>query len=196
MGTNDTKNTKIYVYSQQKLNFRNLAFADLRTRLAKEKDVTYTYSHDFVSQTISVVDEAMVKLLSLLSSMLSILLSSSLIIKEKQKQKEDNIKHFLTPSGFTYPKPKTRADLITHPKRPSDARIDDLKDAWQGDAAPIDRNENVPLEVLQLEKGYSVQVRSGDMFGSLKTAEFSRPFELKLVGKTILLINTNISHDT
>jgi hypothetical protein len=158
--TDDIKSAKIYVYSQQKMNFRNLAFEDLRTRLAKEKDVTYTYSQDFVSQTISVVDEAM----------------------EKQKQKEDNIKHFLTPSGFTYPKPKTREDLIIHPKRPSDARIDDLKDPWQGDAAPIDRNENVPLETLQLEKGYSVQVRSGDMFGSLKPVQFSRDFELKLVG--------------
>jgi hypothetical protein len=160
LNTDDFKSAKIYVYSQQKLNFKNLSFSELRTRLSNEKDVTYTYSQDFVSQTISVVDEAM----------------------EKLKQKEDNIKHFLTPSGFTYPKPKTRADLIVHPKRPSDARIDDLKDPWQGDAAPADRNENVPLETLQLEKGYSVQVRSGDMFGSLVPVQFSRPFELKLVG--------------
>lgn len=35
--------------------------AEMRERLAKDKDATYTYSVDYVSQTVSMVDEFRVK---------------------------------------------------------------------------------------------------------------------------------------
>ena len=151
---------KIYVYASQAENFKVKAFSELRGRIAKFSDATYTFSKDFISQTICVVDEE----------------------ADRKKLKEEKQSHWLTQTGFTYPKPKTQADLITHPKRPSEARIEDLKDPWSGDMAPPGKGGEDSAENLRLERGYSVRVRGGDLFGALKAPEFQREFQLKLVG--------------
>jgi len=156
---------KIYCYSQQSENFKVKAFAELRQRIQKFTDATYTFSKDFVSQTICVVDTE----------------------ADKMKIEAEKRSHWLTQRGFQYPKPKTLKDLIEHPKRPSDARIEDLTDAWisPSDAAFRFANSGQGPDYqdkIKLERGYSVRVRGGDLFGSLNPVTFQRPFQLKLVG--------------
>jgi len=151
---------KIYVYASQSENFKVKAFSELRGRIAKFSDATYTFSKDFISQTICVVDED----------------------ADRKKLAAEKRSHWLTQTGFTYPKPKTLVDLITHPKRPSDARVEDLKDPWIGDMGPPGKSGEDNAENLRLERGYSVRVRGGDPFGALRAPEFQREFQLNLVG--------------
>lgn len=151
---------KIYCYASQSENFKVKAFSELRNRIAKFNDATYTFSKDFISQTICVVDED----------------------ADKKTIEAEKRSHWLTQTGFTYPKPKTLVDLITHPKRPSEARIEDLKDPWSGDAGIIGKSGADHAENLRLERGYSVRVRGGDLFGALKPPSFERDFQLSLVG--------------
>jgi hypothetical protein len=160
LGPELAKSGKIFIYSSQALNFRTQAFAELRARLAKAPNALYTFSQDFVSQTVCVVDEEV----------------------DRKKFAAEELKKMLTPSGFKYPKPKTLKDLMTHPKKPSDIRIEDLKEPWPGDAPPPGREANVDVKTIQLEKGYNVRVRGGDLFGALKQPEFNHQFELQLVG--------------
>ena len=43
----------MYTYSNHSKNFKTMAFDDLRVRLAKVKNTTFTFSKDFVSQTVT-----------------------------------------------------------------------------------------------------------------------------------------------
>ena len=139
LGQEGAQNGKIYIYSQQALNFRVLNFTDLRQQLADKTDATYTFSQDFVSQTVCVVDEDV----------------------DRKKIAAEKRSHWLTSKGFQYPKPKTLKDLITHPKRPSDIRIEELQEPWMGDAAPPNRDATISAETLRLEQGYSTRIRGG-----------------------------------
>jgi len=153
---------KIYLYSQQSQNFKSQAFNKLRERVAQDKNATYTFSQDFVSQTVCVVDED----------------------QEARNQKAKNKSEMLTERGFQYPKPKTRKELLRHPQRPSDARIEDLKEPFRDildTKAGADTETQDPL-LRSLEKGFKTQIPITSLFGQLKPPEFERPFELKLVG--------------
>lgn len=162
LGVNSTENSggNIFIYSSQTLNFRLKAFQELRQRLSKKTDAIYTFSQEFVSQTISPFDEDM----------------------EKKRLTDEKKSSWLTSKGFQYPATKTRKELITHPKRPVDARIDELNEQWSGDAAPSHLSDNVDHKTLLLEKGFITQIKSGLDFGSLEVNEYEREFELKLVG--------------
>lgn len=156
---------KIYLYSQQTLNFKSKAFEVLRQRIAKDRDATYTFSKDFVSQTVCSVDEE----------------------QDRKKDKAQSEAEWLTSRGFLYPKPKTRKELMTHPQRPSDARIDELQEPFRdatdercGAAGTVTAD---PV-LRELEKGFMTQIASseGGLFGALKPPEFEHPFQLKLIG--------------
>ena len=156
---------KIYCYASQAENFKTKAFSELRQRIAKLSDgATYTFSKDFISQTICVVDEDA---------------DRKQILAEKRS-------HWLTQTGFTYPRPKTLQDLITHPKRPSDGRIEELKEPYPD--GPMHRASASPeaqsavAEMLRLERDYTTRIRGGDDFGALVPPQYTRGFELKLVG--------------
>jgi hypothetical protein len=133
---------------------------------------TYSFSKDFISQTVCVVDEK----------------------AEKKKQAAADKAEWLTPKGFVYPKPKTHKDLIAIPGRPSEARIEDLKEPYRdvieqrmleqkgtgGALSAEELNENVRF--TELERGYSTRFKSDPYFGALKPVGFDREFQLKLVG--------------
>ena len=157
---------KIYLYSQQSQNFKSQAFDKLRERVAQDKNATYTFSQDFVSQTVCVVDEA----------------------QEAKNLKAENKSKMLTAKGFQYPKPKTRKELLTHPQRPSEARIEDLKEPFRDilDTKVGADDTQDPL-LRSLEKGFKTQIPVGGLFGALTPPTFERPFELKLVGDRIKL---------
>lgn len=83
---------KIYCYASQAENFKVKAFSELRQRIAKFTDgATYTFSKDFISQTVCTVDEDA---------------DRKAILAEKRS-------HWLTQTGFTYPKPKVRTQTST-----------------------------------------------------------------------------------
>lgn len=153
---------KIYLYSNQSLNYKVKAWDQMREQVAKDHNATYTFSRDFMSQNVSTVDEEKLK-----------------------KQREDQIRsEFLTPKGFLYPKPKTRKELLLHPQRPSEARIEDLKEPF---ADALDRNpkaeEAQKSPTLRArEKGFLTQIPNGELFGALNLPQFEQPFELRLVG--------------
>ena len=63
------------------------------------KNATFTFSKDFVSQTLCLVDEE----------------------TEQRRALAQSKQEWLTAKGFRYPAAKTRQDLITHPKVRHDA---------------------------------------------------------------------------
>lgn len=164
LGKDGAQGGKIYLYSSQTENFKTKAMREMRQRLGQVKNATFTFSKDFVSQTLCLVDED----------------------ADRKSLVEQSKREMLTEKGFRYPAAKTRQDLITHPKRPPDIIIEDLKEPWMGDmplpAAPGESLEATAHNLL-LEKGYTTRVSLGGApFGGLKAPEFSRPFQLKLVG--------------
>jgi hypothetical protein len=163
LGKEGAQGGKIYMYSQQALNFKTKAMGEMRQRLSKIKNSTFTFSKDFVSQTLSVVDED----------------ADRKVFQEAEK------KQWLTQKGFRYPYPKTRKELITHPKRPTETRIEDLKEPWLADLVPPPGRkvtEGGDPELIAKEDGYITQAKSITYFGALQPPQFERDFELKLVG--------------
>jgi len=137
----------------------------LRQRVAEDKNATYTFSQDFVSQTVCPIDEE----------------------EEKKKQSEESKAQWMTKRGFQYPKPKTRKELITHPQRPSEARIEDLKDPFQ-DQLDIKKAATHGLSPLQeeiikkREHNFQTRFQSIPTFGALHTPEFEHEFLLRNIG--------------
>jgi len=155
-------NAKIYIYGSQAENFMAKALKSLRSRISKETaGATYTFSKDFISQTVCVVD----------------------VDADRAAIKAEKSSHYMTSSGFVYPKPKTLQDLITHPKKPSDSRIEALTEEWDGDLPKnLKSNSEEDIANLALERGYTNRIRGGDLFGKLKWPEYKHDFELKKVG--------------
>lgn len=162
-----TSGPKIYLYSQQSLNYKSKAFSQLRERVGADKNATYSFSKDFISQTVVAVDE-------------------EAIAKKKSSGRGEDKTKWKSKEGFLYPKPKTRTELITHPNRPSDARIEELHepftdqtDVKKGVTMTDDPEE---LRKRELERGYITQIKAGGDFGALEPAQFEREFQLRLVG--------------
>ena len=56
LGKDGNQGGKIYLYSTQTLNFKEFAMTEMRKRLGGDHNATYTFSKDFVSQTLTLVD--------------------------------------------------------------------------------------------------------------------------------------------
>ena len=91
-----------HVYSSQKLAYTEIKKQQMRDRLGKEKNCTFTYSQDFTSQTVSMVDGE----------------------RLKQVEEEDNRSRWKTKRGFIYPAPRKASDYAVHPDKPSQSRIE------------------------------------------------------------------------
>jgi hypothetical protein len=110
---------EIYIYSGQKRAYLEWQKEDMRQRLAAgDKSATYTYSEDYHSLSMCMVNEEEIDLQAKLAS--------------KAK--------FTTPSGFVYPAPKDPALYNRHPRQLSEARKEDLRTKWV-------ENENHPINV-------------------------------------------------
>merc|ERR1712196_716720 len=80
----------------------------MRERLSKSKDACYTYSEEYQSMTVPLVNaEAM-----------------------EEKEKQDKVAKFMTKTGFKYPAPKEPSEYAVHPQAPSQSRRDELATQW------------------------------------------------------------------
>jgi len=102
------ENGPTFVYSGQTLQFTEAQKRELASKLSMDTKATYTYSADFQSLAVMMVDEDKMRRDAQLAS--------------KAK--------WTTPGGFVYPPAKTRAELIRHPKQLSEARREDLRAEW------------------------------------------------------------------
>ena len=101
---------KIYNYSSQSRNFTEITKEAMRKELAKDRNATYTYSMDYNSLTMCMVNEDEIEL----------------------QAKLDSRAKFTTKSGFVYPATKDEEELRHSrvPKDVSQARKDDLAAKW------------------------------------------------------------------
>jgi hypothetical protein len=142
---------------------------DTRDRLKDDRDATYTYSKDFQSQTLVLVDEY----------------ADRLKIQAAHKAKNFSKK------GFVYPAPKTREELTVHPKKPSAVRIEELHTAFPGEESefvdssggtmlPEIREKNMLLK--EQERNFDNKLTGNRLFGMLEPCAYERGFELSAVG--------------
>ncbi len=174
---------KIHIYACQKENFKIKSYNQVREDIKqKGGDATYTYSKDLLAGTIAAVDPE----------------------EMKRKQENPNLadkSSWLTPGGMQYPKPKTTQDMLTHPKKPSDSRIEELKEPWildlpaemQDPRSSFDPTDPVYLRSLRLEKDYTTRIKGGGVFGALKPSKYQRDFELNKVGHRKILPRGNLT---
>jgi hypothetical protein len=154
-----SKGAKVYTYANHSVNFKTMMIQDQKMRLRAIKDTTFTYSKDFVSQNISLGDDP------------------------KEKKPSDDKVHWLTPSGFQANKPRTRQELITHPKRPGDGRIEELMVPFEDPVLPGGNSRaGKDAETILLENGFKTRFEAGKMFGMNKAPVYEREFELSKVG--------------
>ncbi|RHY72358.1 hypothetical protein DYB34_001709 [Aphanomyces astaci] len=98
----------VYIYSGQKLRTKDLAKDAMRQRLSRDRKATYTYSKDFNSLTMSMVDDTKLAVLA----------------------EAESRAQFTTPSGFVYPAPRQPSEFYKHKDAPSAARCQDLHSPW------------------------------------------------------------------
>ncbi len=117
---------QIYIYSGQKLQYTEFQKEKMRKRLSKIKNATFSYSQEFQSLTLCLVNE-------------------DDIVKNA---KLDSIKKYTTSSGFVYPAPKDPSEYSKHPRQVSEQRQDELKEPWienQSTGAPPSRSFVLPV---------------------------------------------------
>lgn len=154
----DMEEPKIYLYSHQKENFKAKMWEELRQRVADDHHATYTFSQDFVSQTVCPVDEE----------------------ELKKKEAIQSKAEWMTKKGFQYPKPKTRRELLLHPQKPSEARIEELHEPFT-DILDQKQVRPDPTQAAR-EKGFHSRNKGVATFGALQEPSFEHEFQLKLMG--------------
>ncbi|XP_075177362.1 uncharacterized protein CFAP92 isoform X1 [Anomaloglossus baeobatrachus] len=101
--------TSVHNYSSQALNSTELAHKRLRQKMAEEPNCRYSYCLDYQSATLSPVD----------------------VIEEMEKRAAKSREEWMTPSGFIYPGFRSSIESNLHPKKPDDARSQELTKAWK-----------------------------------------------------------------
>jgi hypothetical protein len=152
-----------FCYGPQKLNYTELKKEELRARLCKHKSATFTYSKDFVSQTVSLVDE----------------------FRVQQTADTKSRAQWMTEKGFKYPAAKESSEYAIHPHKPSASRIDMLKEPW----IENETNTSSVSATASSSKKYNAATMCGSrdfdcvpsngakVFGGLNKAVYKKPFD-------------------
>ncbi|GMH93870.1 hypothetical protein TL16_g12744 [Triparma laevis f. inornata] len=154
-----------YMYSTQRLAYTEIKKAQMRDRLSKEKNCTFTYSQDYTSQTVSMVDAERLKH----------------VLEDENKAK------WKTKGGFCYPAPRKASEYAIHPDKPSQSRIDILSEEWtENEMHP----ENVKREI-KLKPGqpdFNTVPSNGKMiFGGFEAPKYTRDYESRNIGSSVTL---------
>jgi hypothetical protein len=152
-----------YCYAAQKLNYTELKKEELRARLCKQKNATFTYSKDFVSQTVSLVDE----------------------FRVQQTADAKSKSQWMTQKGFKYPAAKQSNEYAIHPHKPSASRIDMLKEPWiENECNTRTTNTNASstqrfdAATMCGTKDFDCVPSNGaKVFGGLKRAVYTKQFD-------------------
>jgi hypothetical protein len=159
---------KVHMYSQQKFNYKTIVLEEIRKKLT-QKNVTLTYNKQFNSSTIANASPNQ---------------STLSIIDPPDPNHKIN---WLTEEGFQYPKPRTRQDLIRHPNRPSETRIEGLKQPWEDPANSLRRklgnSNDVDPHLVEREKGFRTNFHSLDSFGLSNPIQFEHDIDFSALGK-------------
>lgn len=116
-------------------------------------------------------------------------------VADKKKQAAKSKSEWTTPKGFVYPKPRKGKELTALPGKPSEARIEDLKEPYRDviEQRMLEQKgtggEGLSAQQLadnvyntELERGYSTRFKTEGTFGSLNPPQYAREFELSKVG--------------
>jgi hypothetical protein len=140
---------KIWTYSGQKLQFTEKRKRELREKYGNDKKATYTYSADFQSLAMEIVDEG----------------------KVVRDEAAESQARWTTNSGFVYPKPKPVEEYNQHPMQVTGARQEELRQPWvenENHPKPVSRDDT-PAEGKPLFN----PLPSKDMiFGALAEPDF------------------------
>ena len=150
---------KIHCMSNHSMNFKTLAQDNLKESFRGVKDITFTYSRDFVSQTICLGKD----------------LSQSASYEEGKR-------FWLTPSGFMVNKPRTKKELLQHPKRPSEGRIEDLHIPFEEQGKDNRSNLLESSEENDSEKGFKTRFEVIKFFGMNNPIKFQRNIDVRKIG--------------
>jgi hypothetical protein len=149
-----------FVYSGQKLQYTELKKGEMRAKLGREKNTHFTYSKDYLAAAVSMVDETRLKL----------------------DAEAEARAAWKTKRGFVYPAPKKVVEFAQHPSKPSNSRIDALKEPWV-------ENEMHPLPVgrqIELAEGQSdfdtIPAQGKELFGGLHVPKYERPYDNNNLG--------------
>lgn len=110
-------------------------------------------------------------------------LSRSLELKNSVQRSPNLAKVNNTKPAFIYPKPRTLAERIRHPKKPSDARIEELhrpyEDYPEHTSTESHRNS---IGLRAREANFRLRLKALDLFGLAEPPVFEHDFEPRLVG--------------
>jgi hypothetical protein len=153
----------------------------LREKVSNDHNASYTYSANFMSQTLAAVDEVehKKKLQADSKVYINIHLFATVgfyfISLSSQNQ-------WLTKSGFQYPKRRTTKELIAHPLRPTDARIEALKEPFYDLTDKRTFANSLDPTLKELELKFNMRGKADSIFGTLEPISFEKPFDLTLLG--------------
>ncbi|XP_069795916.1 uncharacterized protein cfap92 isoform X2 [Narcine bancroftii] len=113
---------KVHNYSIQTFNSTEEAKRLLWEMLAKKPKQRFTYSQKFLAGIVTSVD----------------------VVSEEKRMKKKSKEAWLTSDGFRFPGFKSSLEANEHPKKPDQARIDELKKPWKENI--LHGNLNAPLK--------------------------------------------------
>eukprot|EP00698_Gefionella_okellyi_P026347 TRINITY_DN99_c0_g1_i1.p1 TRINITY_DN99_c0_g1~~TRINITY_DN99_c0_g1_i1.p1 ORF type:complete len:919 (+),score=202.04 TRINITY_DN99_c0_g1_i1:40-2796(+) len=111
--TTDYDKDGVFIYSQQALNSSDLQRKAMREKLATTKNKLYTYSQEYSSLSFPLGD---------------------VVTAQKEHSKATKAK-FITDRGFVYPAPRDPKEFNTHEKRPTESRVEELRQPWKAGEA-------------------------------------------------------------
>ncbi|XP_072136456.1 uncharacterized protein cfap92 isoform X1 [Mobula birostris] len=153
-----SEGTKVHNYSIQTFNSAEQAKELLREEFAKRPKQRFTYSQTFLWGTVAPVD----------------------IANEEKRIKKRSKEAWLTFDGFRFSGFKSSQEANEHPKKPDEARVDELKKPWKENVL----NENLkPLLKSRDRWKWSERHKDFELYKKVQAAPV--PVSIHLAGDTL-----------
>ncbi|XP_059800076.1 uncharacterized protein cfap92 isoform X2 [Hypanus sabinus] len=153
-----SEGTKVHNYSIQTFNSTEQAKELLREELAKRPKQRFTYSQTFLWGTLAPVD----------------------IVNEEKRIKKRSKETWLTFDGFRFSGFRSSQEANEHPKKPDEARIDELKKPWKENV--LNENLNAMLKYRERWK-WSERHKDFELYKKVQAAP--APVSIHLAGDTL-----------
>uniref|UniRef100_A0A7S1U4M0 Uncharacterized protein n=1 Tax=Phaeomonas parva TaxID=124430 RepID=A0A7S1U4M0_9STRA len=153
----------VFTYSVQKYNHVEIQKRVLREKIRKIRNATFTYSMDYQSQSVVLADNSELKPFS----------------------RDVDPNKWKTERGFVYPAPREPREYNIHPHRPSNARIDVLKEPWVENELhprPVARASTPPESAPKGRPQFNTTPCPPQIFGGYHVPKYERDYESKHLG--------------